>query len=495
MKKSLAILALSLSISAYGQDGCDLHYQVPKGQIHFPKIYSKMDQNISEGKHIQYGFETEYIEEEAEILLAVYMPDASVAPNLTREKWLQMTVDERHHFMEANKQSIFPDYREPGKMVRITDDKELFHALPESIVYDAGHYELVLPPSNTVEEISSKIKNINKKLGIGSMQVTVSVPHEAYFALSPKPQFSSWPMLSAFMPKTISPQDIKISVGENLGYLNFLNDMDTLEKMKTGFERYMKDNSQLTAKSFAHPWLGPMNSNRHQKLTQLITDHSTGVKQSPEQLKKIAVQIDSHKFISGTVYRPDVAAKYKRIAHEIRDCHKNPACLEDHLKRELFFNMKGKEKFSKASEFKQFDWNKDFFSLDTEVQGMLKNLFPKYGSYGIDSTEVFRNFAWPLRDWSKHAEFFENPALLNSIKSSQEKYVSTLKNIQKGFKEGVLTKEQAKAQIQGELNRFSVESGLYDAFMKHYENLLDQDYEKLDFIKFTLLRMELNYVA
>jgi len=257
--------------------------------------------------------------------------------------------------------------------------------------------------------------------------------------------------------------------------------------MKNGFARFEKDPTQLTAKSFAHPWLGPTNKQRNDKLQELLKKHAAGDMSDSDELSRISTNINSHKFVSGTVYRPDVAWGKKRMANEVRDCHKNPTCLEDRLKREVLFHMTGKEKLVGAAQLKAFDRNPLFNGLPSDVQKMLKETFPKYGNYSIDATEVYRNFAFPFRDWSEHVKFLGKPELSSKIKLAQDKYMRVLEDNAFKYKKGQITKKELEALIQGELNRFGVESGLSDAFESFYSNMVKDDKALVDFIKLTTL--------
>ena len=55
------------------------------------------------------------------------------------------------------------------------------------------------------------MKSVNESLGVGSMQTSISVPQESFFA-------------------GVNP------VSENMGYFKSINEFDTIEKLKKGFE-------------------------------------------------------------------------------------------------------------------------------------------------------------------------------------------------------------------------------------------------------------------
>ena len=475
MTNILTLILLSLSTLAWADNVCDAHLAAPKHQLIFSKLYKDNPLQANQEKHLQFGFESEYVEKEAGPLLKSYMPDPSFY-HLSKQDWLDMTDDQRLKFIKNNANTMFP-YRKPGKLKKITDDPDLFNALPDSVVYDSGNFEVILPPADRVEDLAKNIKTINTKFGVGSMQVTISSPRESFFQFNGK---GSYPLREL---GDLDDEFVEKSFQANLGYYNFFNDYDTLEKMKNGFDRYKKDPLQLTAKSFAHPWLGPMNKKRNEQLQELLRTHANGGMTSVDDLEKLSINITSHKFVSGTVYRPDVAWKKSRMANEVRDCHKNPACLEDRLKREVLFHMKGKESLVEASNLKAFDRNELFDNLPSDVQQMLRSTFPKYGSYTIDATEVFRNFSFPFRDWDEHIRFLGKPELAQKIKVAQDNYMQMLLESAEQWKSGAITKQALEARIQGELNRFGVESGLTDAFDDFYKKLIKDDEAMVEFIK------------
>jgi hypothetical protein len=480
MKINLLFLSLLLiSGQCFAKDLCSGMLDTPKGKLVFSKAYKNQNIHALDEKHLQFGFESEYVKTEADALLKAYMPDPSVY-GLNKHDWLAMNHTERLNFLTDKSNDIFP-YRKPGKLVKITDDVDLYEALPNSLIYDSGNFEIVLPPLDRVEELASKIKTINNKLGTGSMQVTISSPRESFF------QFNANPSYPLRQIDDLSSEFIENSFNSNMGYYNFFNDFDTLQKMRSGFKRYLDNPNELTAKSFAHPWLGPSNKQRNDKLEKLLKKHASGQMSSVDELDDISSIIDSHKFIGGTVYRPDVAWSKSRMASEVRDCHKNPACIEDRLRREVLFHMVGKEKLKDAAKLKPFDRAKVFNSMNNDVKLMLERTFPKYGNYSADTTSVYMNFVWPLREWDQHINLLNKPELSQRVASAQKKYLNFLEENAKKLKNNQITPEELKPLIQGELNRFSVESGLIDAFDDFYQKIIGTDIDLVDFIKLTKL--------
>jgi hypothetical protein len=423
-----------------------------------------------EGMHIQYGFESEYLHHESTVLLQNYMPTIEHYKG-SKEDWLALTHEERANFIEARASSIFP-YRQKGKLVKISTDPELDAVLPDSFVFDAGHYEIVLAPMDTAEEVAKKIKVINAKIGVGSMQLTISNPIEKDVLASSK----------------VLREQAK---GEILGYYNFMNEMDTLSKMTTGYERFLKNPDSETVKSFNHPWLGPMTALKHDRLVNIMDNVLAGKKYTDDELSKMSSLVVSHKFIGGLSFRPDVAFKKSRLASEVRDCHQNVKCIENRLMRETYFLMKGKMDFSKFSDLKSFDSVTSFDMLSKDIRSMLRTAFPKYGQYSQTEMELFRNFSYPMRDWSKHIEHLGKPELNNTVAEAQQEYLKKLDDIAQELTSGKIKKQDARNKVMGALGEFSKKSGIADALNEKYEELANPEELKFfESLKLTLHQME-----
>ena len=424
-----------------------------KNAIRYPQGFEG-----KKGMHIQYGFESEYLHHESVELLKNYMP---MSPHWkkSKEDWLALTHEQRADFIESRSQQIFP-YREKGQLVKISTDPELIDVLPESFVFDAGHYEVVLAPHDSAEALAEKIRVINRKLGVGSMQLTISNPIE-------KQLLKSNPALQVQMKE------------ELMGYYNLMNDYDTIGKLVTGYERYLKNPNTETVKSFNHPWLGPMTKLKHDRLESLMSKILAGHEFNDEELAGMSSKVVSHKFIGGLSFRPDVAFKKSRLASEVRDCHQNVKCIENRLMRETYFLMKGRNDFKQYAELKAFDSESTFDKLDRPVRNFLRTIFPKYGQYSQTELELFRNFAYPFRDWSKHVELLGDAKLADSITAAQTKYSEALVTLSKELDGGKINKETARARVMGALGEFAVESGISDAVKKKFDEAIDADELKL----------------
>jgi hypothetical protein len=430
-----------------------------KNPIRYPKGFEEM-----KGAHIQYGFETEYLHEETEALLKNYMPLPPFFTN-TKEEWLAYTPEKRlaifDNLINADiykaEGSKFFDYRAKGHLLKITEEKELSEALPDSFVYDAGHFELVLDPHDTAESLIQKIKVINKNFGVGSMQMTISNPIDKALLRSNK----------------TAREALK---SELIGYYNFMNDFDTLVKLETGYDRFVNNPKIQAAKSFNHPWLGPMTEVKHIKLVALVEGIVEGNQYSAEELRKMSTQVVSHKFIGGLSFRPDVAFKKNRLASEVRDCHQNVKCIEDRIIRETYFLMKGKENFKKFSQVKQFDTIANYKDIHPEaIKYMLSNIFPAFGGYSQTEMQLYRNFSYPYRDWSRHIEVLGVPGLKEQISLAQQAYTEALKQISIDYAARTITKEEAQIKVMGALTEFSKKSGLVDAMKAQYDEMINPD--------------------
>jgi len=71
MTNILTLILLSLSTLAWAENVCDAHLAVPKHQLIFSKLYKNNPLQANQEKHLQFGFESEYVEKEAGPLLEV----------------------------------------------------------------------------------------------------------------------------------------------------------------------------------------------------------------------------------------------------------------------------------------------------------------------------------------------------------------------------------------------------------------------------------------
>lgn len=457
------LLSLTLQLTSASIHACDEFWKEKIGIFRYPKALGTSAGSVP--THIQYGFESEYTLDRIDKIMGAYAPDESLGISL--DAWKKMSDKERGDWFRANYKKVFPDFRTEGKLKKIATLGPEFDFLPERIIMDdTGNVEFVLDPMDTLEEWFAKVNFLNSKFGFGSMQGTVSTTMEALYHTSSK----------------ITKEQMNAG---NLGFLNFTNDFDTLEKMFAGLERFREDQSKLVMRSFDHPWLGPMTKLKRDRLEIMLKQNGDGLMFDEKYMKKISKYANSFKFIGGTAYRPDIIYKKKRIVFEARDCHSDPKCLGDRLLRNSFFMQEGREVFANAANFPAFDSVNDFLKLSEKNQTMLRKLFPpkieehnaaEYVDEALLAVEVFRNFAYPLRNWSTHIEFLNNPGLKNSVAMAQGKYVARLNDVESRLSNGIINPVQAQAEIQGAVALFSEESKLYDAFKTKLRNIYGENY-------------------
>ncbi len=118
--------------------------------------------------------------------------------------------------------------------------------LPSQLIRDdTGNVEIILDPVSSFTTWKQQVQWINKNFGTGSMQAMVSQPRESFFN------------------STEGYKDIVLK--EDLGYFNFINEMDVLDRMGSGAVRFRADSSKDVMRPFLHPYLGPMIRFRQKK--------------------------------------------------------------------------------------------------------------------------------------------------------------------------------------------------------------------------------------
>ncbi len=421
-----------------------------KNPLRYPKGFEDMP-----GKNIQYKVLIDYKVDQLDNLLLNFMPTPSVFPD-GKEVWLSLSKEKRKDWILRFANKIFD--RRSERLLKISDNPELREALPNSFNYDAHdgaiRYTLELFPEDSAEELIRKIKNIQAHFGVGSMRVMVSNPLNKDLLKKDK----------------VYREELR---KELLGYYNFMNELDTLNRLGAGYEKYLKNPTTETIPSFNNFWYGPMTEIRHGSLTNSIDGIVDQNKYYLDQIADTTNDFSSHKFIGGVTFRPDLAYKKERIASEIHGCLYDLKCIEDALIRETYFLMKGKENFHVFSKIDPFDSVEAFKLIPEGVQDMLKSVFPMKYKANPAEYELFRNFAYPLRDWREHIYSLEIPDLKESIKKARLAYVSTLEDIASDLKDGKYTSAEARIKIMGALGEFSKNSGLVDAMKKQYDQLID----------------------
>lgn len=413
---------------------------------------------VDSAARLQYGFESEYTLQEIDRLTAVYGPTAEFG--ISPERWLQMPQQERGRWVREHLRELFPNQRERGKLVRLsTDPRHQF--LPEHLIQDStGNLEIVCAPVESLEQWQLNINHLNELFGAGSMQGTVSLPTEFFHGNTPS--------LSRIQ-----------SVVENTGYFNFMADLDTLQKMEVGAARYLENPNRPVANSFKHSFLGPMTRLKQVKLMRMLEANSRGSLLDAETLRAVSGSDDSFKYVGGTAYRPDIVRG--RVIFEVRDAHNNMDALLERVSRATYFLQNGRAGFAPAVRLRAFDSRADFERLPDSVQQMLRRLFPAKLAANTDyseterlALEVFRNWAFPLRDWNPQVTLLGGSVTLERVRAAQSSYLSELEKIAHDLTAGTLTPEQASFRAQGALVRFSPESGLFNAYQEWLTQLVDR---------------------
>ncbi|MEN9724083.1 MAG: hypothetical protein RJB38_2069 [Pseudomonadota bacterium] len=403
-------------------------------------------------KHLQFGFESEYTTDQLHGFVMHYAPDAELGISLT--DWKALSIDERVRWFQSNLSRVFPENRRPGKL-SLFDRPSDGGFLPERLIRDStGNIEIIVGPFDTLEQWYAAGSVINRLFGAGSMQAMLSVPREAFF------------------------RDSSVrNVHEIDGFFAFFSDYDALEKLSQGYTRFRASPNRRTARSFEHPFLGPMTKQKRELMASHLSFHSRGEGYDAQALAKVSTSDDSYKYVGTSAYRPDVVGA-SRPAIEVRDAHNNFELLFEKVARNTFYLENGWNAFLGASELRSFDPSQAFLRLDPSAQAMLSTVFPNRAKAGEQYTEselaaldVFKNFAWPLRDWEGHFSFYRDPDLKKRVLAAQSAYAARLKEIGKQFLAGSLSQEDAAVQVQGALVTFAHESSLRKIFQEKEKTL------------------------
>tara|TARA_R110000868_G_scaffold32343_3_gene117647 strand:+ start:7954 stop:10236 length:2283 start_codon:yes stop_codon:yes gene_type:complete len=415
------------------------------------------DVAVSEGKHLQFGFESEYTLSEIDKIVTIYGPKPG--HGMSKSRWFSLPVKERADWVRANIKELFPEPRKPGGLIKLKDQATL-KFLPDALIQDdTGNLEFVLEPFDSYEDWYRAIKKLNSRFGEGSMQATISAPPESFFGDA---------------AGVAQAQSVK----EKIGLFNFYSEYDILQKLNAGHLRYQQDPERLVARNFEHPFLGPMTSAKQRQLNSMLRANAKGEKLDDVSLEAISGLESSFKYTGGTVYRPDILGA-DRVVLEVRDAHKNFTLLSDRLLRSLFFMQHGTAGFDELANLKSFHLDNDFLKLPKNVRDELKRIFPNKANAQYEYTasekkalDVYKNFAYPLRDWGEHLEAIKATSIADQVEQAQNAYKAKLSDIVARMKSGDLDDEHAKAEIQGALAEFANKSKIAKAFEDYEENVI-----------------------
>jgi hypothetical protein len=458
------LIAALLTLEAYASfasPACrDLIYRISNisldpGQGVVRPSFGLNSTTIAEKKHLQFGFESEYGLKEIDQIVEVYGPDESLG--MSKEQWLAMTVSDRSQWVRDNLVALFPVSRQEGNFVRLVQEPEM-DFLPERLIFDdTGNIEFIFKPFDTFEDWYQSVSKLNRRFGTGSMQGTISTPPDSFFG-------------------RVDGLDSTKVVDEKMGMFNYYLDYDIIQKLSAGAARYNNDNTQMVARNFEHPFLGPTTNKKQEILESTLRGNAAGEKYEADRMARIAGWENSFKYVGGTVYRPDILGQ-ERVILEVRDAHKNFNLLTDRLLRALYFNQHGTQGLDQFKSLKSFDPDASFEKFEAPIKEELERLFPnkanpnyEYSAEIKSALDVFKNFAYPLRDWSTQIDAFGVPSLAQNIQQAQDAYKAKLSDLVVRLRQGQIDDEEAKRQIHGALANFVEESGVYQAFSDFEKN-------------------------
>ncbi len=206
------------------------------------------------------------------------------------------------------------------------------------------------------------------------------------------------------------------------------------------------------------------------------------------QVSKIA---SSSKFVGSTVFRPDIAGK-DRVTFEIRDCHSNIACIVERLERFVLQQTTLLSRHQIFAELPSFDSVNTYQQLSPLVRSSLEKVLPNDQRQVIENArangkalpwkedwyenellavDLYRNFAWPLREWKPWLRALGSENLQVTVAQAQQNYSSRLQRAAENLRQKTISEQQFLLEAQQALATFSYESQLSNAFQKWAQNL------------------------
>ena len=393
-----------------------------------PELWAERGPLFARGGALQFGFESEFTELEPVLAFYEPLPETGLSPSAPG---LASTLLALCRSLEHGDK----------RPLLVRKDGPDF--LPATLFRDdTGNIELVLPPVTGLAEFWGQIQWINSYLGTGSLQAMVSLPRMSFFSES--------------------------NGRDHLGWLNFFNELDVLERLVRGNAR----GPGPVLRTFLHPYLGPMIRLRHKLLAKFLRENSQGRMLEADDLIRPARRDQSFKFVGSTAYRPDVAAP-SRICFEVRDAHRNPDLLRERVARILFYWRRSLGSFERYADIPPFDSAEAFSALPHEVQAWLERETPFRAPAAVlpfenprFTYEVFRNFAYPLRNWSPWLELLGVEGG-ERVRNAQKIFVDELRASVS------LSGEAAMAAAQSATARFGAMSGLHELFLAEERRLVE----------------------
>lgn len=453
----ITILAISLTnsvatIALANSSSCTNVFQLTKSvNKKYTRKSAKVNLEEIPSGIIMIGYESEYLITESAPILRDFGPPEDI---ISANKWLALKDQERVDWLK-NKFKEKPEF---------ATDAELRPLVPlpikprELVIDSTGNLEIVSNPMNSYKEWQEFVDFVVNRYGPGSQQAMISKPRSLAF------------------PKDKSPETLKQSIEEHLGWLIYTNLRDMYAKLSSGFERYLLQPDKLTAQSFDHPFLGPMNKIKRDVLEQYLFKNANNLNYGGEFDLFVRKSDASFKYTGGPSYRPDVAG-LKRFSWEIRNAHKDVKDLKMKVRRDIDAHLSDLSPYKAFAEVPAFDSIETFNKLPKYVQDTLIKLFPAktnpkfaYSNMEKLSLETYRNFSLPLMSFDSLFNVFDKyldvnkKSNLDDVKRARSNYLKKLIQVSQQLSINEISSDQAKATIMGELGRFVHESGISQLF-------------------------------
>ncbi len=376
----------------------------------------------------EFGLECELLS--TELALQVCQPTFAVPAN-----WTGLSPAEKQKIL-AEEIRLNPFGQKPV-LFRSPEGVELH-------LDDTGNLEWKIGPSADLEALFQQQQRL-ETLGSGSYQAMVSFPRDVFFAGA-----------NAY--------------AENLGWLNFFQEYDILERAMEGSERW-QTSGQPPLKNFLHPYLGPMVEIRHRYLRKYLRENQVGQYFDEDNLQMARLREQSFKYVGAVTYRPDIAGP-ARICLEVRDAHRDLEKLRQRVARILFYRTRSSAEFVRFAEIPIFDSKLCFEKFSAELQVWLRKVlareiparaqeFPKARFVH----EVFRNFSYPLRDWQPILRALGVAEEGPRVAKAQQEFVEKIEQLQQRN----LSLSENKIFLQVFLCEFVDASGLFDFYQRQEE--------------------------
>lgn len=434
--------------------GTDILEQIKNTKELGNRLYPEgVNPRTNPDSHLMFGFESEYTLAESEKLLSAYGP---LEHRMKKRVWSSLTFNQKKDWVKNAIANMPTGSKEPLLELQLAPEGLDF--LPKQLVIDeTQNLEIVLQPMNTYQEFVDRVTKVNQVFGKGSMQAMVTATREQFFPTN---------------------QERPKSIQENLGFFTYINDMDVLSRMATGALKFSRNPQKESLRTFAHPFLGPLTLARQNMLKEYMEQNANGEYVDSGSLGRVSFQYQSFKYLGSSAYRPDIGGS-TRFGIETRDAHKDEALLFERTIRNTFYLETGRTQFQLFSKLRAFDSEADFKKLPEDVQKMLHELFPPniknhIATYSpaVLAFSTYRNFAFPLRDWSYHLQAINRLDLRDEVQVAQANFLNRLNEISREISRGSLNPELARARVQGVTSLFAVESQLFEAMDKwHAENV------------------------